>query len=62
MSMLAGDIYGKTPIWGPIRILKGVYYAISLRHLRRTVDGWQRRRQIIRDMDMSNRETNLKAN
>ena len=61
MSMLAGDIYGNTPLWGPLRILKGIYYMISLRHLRRTIAGWQLHRQNIRDMGMLNGETILKA-
>jgi len=51
MSMLAGDIYGKTPLWGPLRLLKGIYYLISLRHLGRTIAGWRRRRVVIRDTD-----------
>ncbi|MBC8057779.1 MAG: tryptophan 7-halogenase [Rhizobiales bacterium] len=61
MSMLAGDIYGKTPLWGPLRMLKGIYYMISLRHLGRTIAGWKRHREVIRDMGMLNDETILKA-
>ncbi len=61
LSMLAGDIYGKTPLWGPLRILKGIYYLISLRHLGRTIAGWKRRRQVIRDVGMSGDEPALKA-
>ncbi|MES3013504.1 MAG: NAD(P)/FAD-dependent oxidoreductase [Pseudomonadota bacterium] len=61
MSMLAGDIYGKTPLWGPLRILKGIYYMISLKNLGRTIAGWKRHRQNIRDMGMLNGETILKA-
>ena len=62
MSMLAGDIYGKTPLWGPLRILKGIYYLISLKNLGRTIAGWQRRREVIRDSGVPNDETILKAN
>jgi flavin-dependent dehydrogenase len=61
MSMLAGDIYGKTPIWGSVRIMKAVYYLTSLRHLPRTIAGWLRHRRNIRDMGMLNGETILKA-
>ncbi|MEP7098962.1 MAG: NAD(P)/FAD-dependent oxidoreductase, partial [Burkholderiales bacterium] len=61
MSMLSGDIYGKTPIWGSIRIMKAVYYLTSLRHLPRTIGGWFRHRRNIRDMGMLNGETILKA-
>jgi flavin-dependent dehydrogenase len=49
LSLLAGDIYGKTPIWGAVRILKALYYLVSIGNLRRTVRAWQRRRLNIRD-------------
>ena len=50
LSLLAGDIYGKTPIWGAVRILKALYYLVSIGNLRRTVRAWQRRRVNIRDV------------
>lgn len=50
LSLLAGDIYGKTPIWGAIRIMKALYYLVSLGNLRRTVRAWRRRRINIRDV------------
>jgi len=50
LSMLAGDIHGKTPIWGSLRILKSIYYAVSLANARRTFHAWQRRRRNIRDL------------
>ncbi len=50
LSLLAGDIYGKTPIWGAVRILKALYYVVSIGNLRRTVRAWQRRRVNIRDV------------
>ena len=50
LSLLAGDIYGKTPIWGAVRILKALYYLVSIGNLRRTVRAWQRRRLNIRDV------------
>ena len=50
LSLLAGDIYGKTPIWGAVRILKALYYLVSVGNLRRTVRAWQRRRLNIRDV------------
>ena len=47
LSVLAGDIYGKTPIWASVRVLKGIYYAASLRQLGRSLRARaQRRRQI----------------
>lgn len=48
LSLLAGDIYGRTPIWGSLRILKGIYYLSSLRHAARSLRAWRHRRRIIR--------------
>ncbi len=31
MSLLAGDIYGKTPIWRSLRVLKALYFVVSRR-------------------------------
>ncbi len=50
LSLLAGDIHGKTPIWRSIAILKALYYLVSLGHLGRTVRAWRRRRVNIRDV------------
>ena len=44
ISLLAGDIYGRTPIWPSIRIMKALYYLISIGNLKRTVRAWRRRR------------------
>ncbi|MEO6361864.1 MAG: NAD(P)/FAD-dependent oxidoreductase [Caldimonas sp.] len=51
LSLLAGDIYGKTPIWGSIAILKALYYLVSIGHLGRTVRAWKRRRFNIHDVE-----------
>jgi hypothetical protein len=51
LSLLAGDIFGKTPIWGSIRIMKALYYLVSLGNLRRTVRAWKRRRINIQDIE-----------
>ncbi|MES2227211.1 MAG: NAD(P)/FAD-dependent oxidoreductase [Pseudomonadota bacterium] len=53
LSLLAGDIYGKTPIWGSIRIMKALYYLVSIANLRRTVRAWRRRRINIRGVEGS---------
>jgi flavin-dependent dehydrogenase len=53
LSLLAGDIYGKTPIWGSVRILKALYYLVSIGNLGRTVRAWRRRRINIRDVEIS---------
>jgi hypothetical protein len=59
LGLLAGDIYGKTPLWGSLRVLKGFYYLFSLAHLPRTVRAWLRRRRNIRDLGPLNGETVL---
>jgi flavin-dependent dehydrogenase len=51
VSLLAGDIYGATPIWPSIRMLKALYYLVSIGHLSRTVRAWRRRRVNIRDVE-----------
>ena len=53
LSLLAGDIYGKTPIWGSIRIMKALYYLVSIGNLGRTFRAWRRRRVNIRDVEVS---------
>jgi 2-polyprenyl-6-methoxyphenol hydroxylase-like FAD-dependent oxidoreductase len=50
LSLLAGDIFGKTPIWGSLFAFKVVYYATSLRNLGRSLRAWQRRRVNIRPL------------
>ena len=53
LSLLAGDIYGKTPIWGAVRMMKVLYYLVSIGNLGRTVRAWKRRRSNIRDVEVS---------
>jgi flavin-dependent dehydrogenase len=48
LSVLAGDVFGKTPIQGPLLIFKGLYYAISLLNPLRTLKAWQMRKHNIR--------------
>jgi flavin-dependent dehydrogenase len=50
MSLLAGDIHGKTPIWRSLRILKAIYFAVSAGNAKRSWNAWQRRRRNIRDL------------
>ncbi len=52
VSLLAGDIHGKTPIWPSIRMLKAIYYLVSFGNLARTVRAWKRRRVNIRDVEV----------
>lgn len=48
LSLLAGDIYGRTPIWMSLRVLKLIYYVVSLGNFRRSWQAWRRRRSNIR--------------
>ncbi|WP_076997150.1 NAD(P)/FAD-dependent oxidoreductase [Variovorax sp. KK3] len=50
LSLLAGDIYGKTPIWRSLRVLKTLYYLVSAGHPKRTWLAWRRRRRNVRDL------------
>lgn len=51
LSMLAGDIFGKTPIWPSLFGFKLVYYLTSLANPRRTFMAWRKRRMNIRHED-----------
>jgi len=51
LSMLAGDIFGKTPIWGSLLALKGIYYFVSLLNLKQTIAAWRRRKSNILVVD-----------
>ncbi len=57
MSVLAGDIYGKTPYRRALNLFKGIYYMISLRHPLRTWRGWRRHAYNIHDVGMLQGET-----
>ncbi len=49
LSLLAGDIYDKTPIWPSIGVMKALYYLVSLGNLGRSLAFWKRRRFNVRD-------------
>lgn len=48
LGLLAGDIYGETPIWGSLRAFKAVYYLFSLLNLRRSWRSFRQRAMNIR--------------
>jgi flavin-dependent dehydrogenase len=52
MSLLAGDLYGRSPIQPSLWALKGIYYMISIGNLRRSFRGWRARHHNIRDMGL----------
>ncbi len=51
LSVLAGDVYGPTPIHIPLLVFKGIYYVASLRHLLRSVQAWRQRKHNIRTVE-----------
>jgi flavin-dependent dehydrogenase len=51
LSVLAGDVYGKTPIGRSLLALKCVYYLISFANMKRTFTAWRCRRHNIRNVD-----------
>jgi hypothetical protein len=50
LSLLAGDIYGHTPIRRALWIPKAIYDVVSFRHLGRTVAEWRQSHRNIRDL------------
>lgn len=48
LSLLAGDIYGRTPIWNSLRAFKMLYYLVSLLTPRRSLAAVRRRALNIR--------------
>ncbi|MDP3585914.1 MAG: NAD(P)/FAD-dependent oxidoreductase [Thiobacillus sp.] len=51
LSVLAGDIFGKTPIWRSLWMFKTIYYLTSLANLKRTILAWKRRKLDIRYLE-----------
>ena len=58
LSVLAGDVFGKTRIRAPLLIFKALYYAISVANLKRTVQAWRMRRTNIRSVDETSAAVN----
>ncbi len=51
LSVLAGDVFGKTPIRRPLLLFKGLYYIGSLLKFRRTLQAWRIRKHNIQSVD-----------
>jgi flavin-dependent dehydrogenase len=51
LSVLAGDIYGKTPIWRSVRTFKVLYYLANLIQPQRAFMAWKKRRFNIRRVE-----------
>lgn len=58
LSVLAGDVFGKTPIGPSLFAFKSLYYGVSLLNFRRTLSAWRNRKQNIRSVDISGGMTN----
>ena len=48
LAVLAGDIFGATPMWGRLRLFKALYYVLSLASPRRSFWAWRTRSANIR--------------
>jgi flavin-dependent dehydrogenase len=48
LSLLAGDIFGRTPIWGRLRVFKALYYVLSWVNPGRSYRAWRLRAANIR--------------
>jgi flavin-dependent dehydrogenase len=51
LSVLAGDVYGNTPIHGPLLLFKGLYYTASVLDFRRAWKSWRMRKQNVNRTD-----------
>lgn len=51
LSVLAGDVFGKTPIWPSILVFKTMYYAANVFQPRRALAAWRQRRHNIRRVE-----------
>ena len=51
LSVLAGDVFGKTRLRTPLLFFKLLYYTFSVINFKRTVQAWRMRRQNIRSVD-----------
>ena len=49
ISVLAGDLFGRTRFKRGLYLFRGLYYIFSIAHLRRTFVAWRRRAFNIRD-------------
>lgn len=51
LSLLAGDIFGNTPIWPSLRVFKVIYYLSALADARNSLRAWRARRRMLRQAD-----------
>jgi flavin-dependent dehydrogenase len=48
LSVVAGDIFGKTPTWRSLSAFKAIYYLTSMANPKRTIMAWKPRRLNVR--------------
>ena len=60
LSLLAGDLYGKTPIWPSLQVFKGIYWIANLANARRSWKAWRMRPQLVADVGALPGETVMK--
>jgi flavin-dependent dehydrogenase len=53
LSVLAGDIFGSTPIWASLSLFKGIYFVSALVNPRRSLAAARSRRRNIADTELS---------
>jgi flavin-dependent dehydrogenase len=51
MSVLAGDVFGDTPIWPSLRLFKAIYYLSAVLAAPRSWRAWRARRRMLRQAD-----------
>jgi flavin-dependent dehydrogenase len=51
LGLLAGDIFGNTPIWSSLRAFKALYYIVSFANLKRSFAALRRRRVNIQPVE-----------
>jgi hypothetical protein len=51
LGLLAGDIYGDTPIWKSLRAFKAIYYVFSTLSFKRSLRAVRRRAANIRPVE-----------
>jgi flavin-dependent dehydrogenase len=51
LGLLAGDIFGNTPIWASLRAFKLTYYLIALKNLKRSLSALRRRTVNIKPVE-----------
>ena len=51
LSVLAGDVFGDTPIWPSLRLFKAIYYLSAVLAAPRSWRAWRARRRMLRQAD-----------